>query len=270
MYGRLVLRHRDVSKFWKRCASPKSSVAASSVFETSTPATVRSFGSRGARGHGWLHHYRAGNKGRHLQGRYHYRDIEKRAAINDSMFELGTSKCYIDLAVDQLDEERGSEEDGAPAEPERKRVYIELASKALPRTCENFLKLIEDGYYNDTKVNRIEKNVGVCLGELVEGGGGQCHPDISPYGIFEHESYVISHIDEGILTMLSPGVDKNNSQFAILLNDAPQLDGRMTAFGRLKREEGSSLRNLEEIVQSVFTAKGVPLRDIKVVGSGVS
>ena len=39
-------------------------------------------GSRGARGHGWLHKYRAGEGGRHLQGRYHNRDIEKLISIN--------------------------------------------------------------------------------------------------------------------------------------------------------------------------------------------
>merc|ERR1740124_114440 len=94
----------------------------------------------------------------------------------------------------------------------------------------------------------------------------RCHPDISPHGVFEHESYVLSHVDGGMLTMLSPGVDQNHSQFAILIDDAPHLDGRMTAFGRLKTEKSdassssSSMGHLHDIVDNVYTAKGIPLR----------
>lgn len=243
-------------------------------FERNSTPTYRSFGTRGSRGHGWLHHYRAGNGGRHLQGRYHNRDVEKRAAINDSMFDLGSLTCYLDLDMveSKVDGNDGDEEAGTSSTNNNgpRRIILELASTALPRTCDNFLKLIEDGYYDNTKVHRIEKNVGFCMG-YTSPNGGRCHPDISPYGRFEHESYVISHVHKGMLTMLSPGVDKNDSRFCITTGDAPQLDGRLTAFGRVKGVNGdaSSMQHLEDIVANVFTAKGKPQKDIDIVGCGV-
>ena len=121
-------------------------------------------GSKGARGHGWLKKYREGRGGRHLQGRWHDRDVESLNAINDKVFALNTSpasnsdvptKAYLSLSVG-----------GAEAQ----RVVIELASTALPTTCDNFTKLCMNGIvvdasdrsaenwgYKGTNVHKIEK-----------------------------------------------------------------------------------------------------------------
>jgi len=227
-------------------------------------AQFRAFGSRsrGARGHGWLHHYRAGNGGRHLQGRYHYRDVNELSSINDSIFELGTTDCFLEIELDGKNE----------AQRKSSRVVFELASTALPRTCENFIKLCEDEYYNDTKVFKIQKNVGICMGDTMglDGKGGKCHPDISPYGYFEFEEKVVSHTQKGILTMLAPGVDRNDSRFCITLDDSPQLDGRYVAFGRIKDLDSDEcgMKELEDIILNVFTKKGTPQKDILIKSCG--
>ena len=121
-------------------------------------------GAKGARGHGWLKKYREGRGGRHLQGRWHDRDVDGLNAINDQVFALNASaasnndipaKAYLNLSVG-----------GAEA----RRVVIELASAALPKTCENFTKLCTSGSvvdaadrsaenwgYKGTNVHKIEK-----------------------------------------------------------------------------------------------------------------
>jgi len=116
-------------------------------------------GAKGARGHGWYKKYRENRGGRHLQGRWHDRDVDKLNAINDRAFALNDSsksnKAYLDLSV-------GGAEPG--------RIVIELASAALPVTCENFVKLCTDGGivdaadrtaenwgYKGTNVHKIEK-----------------------------------------------------------------------------------------------------------------
>jgi len=116
-------------------------------------------GAKGARGHGWYKKYRENRGGRHLQGRWHDRDVDKLNAINDRAFALNdsskSSKTYLDLSV-------GGAEPG--------RIVIELASAALPVTCENFVKLCSDGGvvdasdrtaenwgYKGTNVHKIEK-----------------------------------------------------------------------------------------------------------------
>jgi peptidyl-prolyl isomerase H (cyclophilin H) len=245
-------------------------------------------GTRGARGHGWLQKYRAGLGGRHLQGRYHYRDLDELSSINDAVFAMNdapsssssslsttttttvvgtggtttttTTEAYLDLSVGN--------------EPPR-RVIIELASAALPRTTENFRLLCRErggrgtGYAN-TSVYKIEKTVGLCLGDLVndDGSGGRCHPSMGTYGSpfsFEDEGFLVSHTGPGIVSMMSPGVHRNDSRFLITTTDAPQLDGRFVAFGRVK--EGMDVIN--DIATGVFTKRGRPTVDIKIADCGV-
>lgn len=224
-------------------------------------------GSRGARGHGWLRKYRAGLGGRHLQGRWHYRDNVELNSINDEVFGMNAllnpddntpTVAYLDLQV---------------GDEEPRRVTIELASAALPKTIENFTKLCEEkegGGYESTSVYKIEKTVGLCLGDVVnnDGSSGRCHPSVgtstSPY-TFKDEGYLISHTGPGIVTMSKPGVHRNDSRFLITTTTAPQLDGRFVAFGRIK--EGMDAIN--EIATGVFTKRGVPTVDVKVAACGV-
>ena len=226
---------------------------------------TRKFGakSRGARGHGWLQKYRAGEGGRHLQGRYHYRDVEARSGINESIFELGSTHCFLDIEIEGKDEDQSKTSS---------RVVIELASTALPKTCENFLKLCQDGYYKDTNVYKIEKETGICMGDILglDGSGGKCHPDISPNGFFENETHVLSHTHKGILTMLAPGVHRNDSRFCITLGDTPQFDGKYVAFGRVKPvdDDDSGMSDLENIISNVFTKKGKPQKNIRITSCG--
>ena len=227
-------------------------------------------GSRGARGHGWLNKYRSGLGGRHLQGRYHARDTKALAELNNQVFALNAKSgesnssnssngAYLDLMVD--------------GESEPRRITIELASAALPETCENFLSLCESGY-ELSKMFKIEKNVGLCFGDKRGSNGeeGRCSDGLSKGDeahksqVFEHEPLVLSHAEKGMVSMLSPGLDKNDSRFIITtVEDAPQLDGSFVAFGRVK--EG--MKELEHIASSIFTKKGRPTVDVKVVSCGV-
>lgn len=69
-----------------------------------------------------------------------------------------------------------------------------------------------------------------------------------------------------MVSMLSPGVHRNDSRFLITTGDAPHLDGRFVAFGRVKAE---CISVVDDVVNGVFTKRGRPTVDITVVGSGV-
>ncbi|KAL3826743.1 hypothetical protein ACHAXA_009352 [Cyclostephanos tholiformis] len=235
-------------------------------------------GTRGARGHGWLQKYRAGLGGRHLQGRWHYRDVDELESINDEVFAMNASllattddggknetvtigtEAFLDLSV--------------AGEPPR-RVIIELASAALPKTTENFRLLCQERGergtgYASTSVYKIEKTVGLCLGDVVsdDGSGGRCHPKMgtytSPYS-FEDEGFFVSHTGPGIVSMMSPGVHRNDSRFLITTTEAPQLDGRFVAFGRVKK----GMDVIHDIAMGVFTKRGRPTVHIKIAHCGV-
>ena len=226
---------------------------------TSTIANqIRSFGTRGARGHGWLQKYKAGQGGRHLQGRFHNRNTQKLTHINNQVFELGSTSTFLEIE----------------SEGKTHRIEIELAEKALPTTCDNFKKLCQDGSLDQQKVFKIEPTVGLCLGDLSNTGKqGSCHSSLSQehktYGMphcFQHESTVVSHAQKGIVTMLAPGLDQNDSRFMITtVDDAPHLDGRYVAFGRVKQ----GMEVLEHLVKNTYTKRGVPTVDIQVKHCGV-
>ena len=228
-------------------------------------------GTRGARGHGWLKKYRAGLGGRHLQGRWHFRNVDELNEVNDLVFGMNESldvsiptEAYLDLSV------AGDSNYTTP-----RRVIIELASAALPKTTENFRLLCQEKGengglgYESTLVYKIEKTVGLCMGDVVsnDGTGGRCHPTLgtyaSPYA-FEDEGFLISHTGPGIVSMMSPGVHRNDSRFLITTTGAAQLDGRFVAFGRVK--EGMDV--ITDIATGVFTKRGRPTVEVKVVGCG--
>lgn len=183
--------------------------------------------------------------------------------MNKTLKDDVPTEAYLDLSV---------------AGEEPRRVVIELASAAFPKTTENFRLLCQEKGgednevkgYESTSVYKIEKTVGLCLGDVVsdDGSGGRCHPKVgtltSPYW-FEDEGHMVSHTGPGIVSMMSPGVHRNDSRFLITTADAPQLDGRFVAFGRVK--EGMDV--IEDIATGVFTKRGRPTVEIKVAGCGV-
>ena len=110
------------------------------------------------------------------------------------------------------------------------------------------------------------------MGDVTEkndGLQGSCDSSVareigSPH-TFAHESVVLSHAEKGIVSMLSTGLDKNDSRFMITtVDDAPHLDGKHVAFGRVK--EG--LDFLEDLVANIYTKKGQPTVAIEVVKCG--
>jgi len=265
---------------------------------TTNNSTARSMatGTRGSRGHGWLTNYRAGKGGRHLQGKYfekRYDDsLQRIAELNDHVFALNKT-LGTDLPT-EVYFEFWSEPLGWK---EPKRVVIELASAALPKTCLNFVKLCgmkqetgehdenDDGFnlgYKSTLVHKIEKNVGIMMGDVhfTHGKSGSCHPSVAthpPHGYnFKDEGFILSHGSgiPGIVTMSNSGVDRNDSRFMITTNGlANQLDGYHVAFGRVKPPVGNEMDSEGMVVLNelcgVFTKRGVPAIDITVVDCGI-
>lgn len=264
-------------------------------------------GARGSRGLGWYQKYRDGRGGRHLQGRHHDRESrDVLEQLNNSIFNFGSSWHYIKLQVEEsaskeeeenVDEEtttannndgddRGQDDVGGEdaskndtipaiasndtpaATAPRSIIYelrLELATAAMPLTTQNFQLLAPQ--YVDTIVHRIEKKVGLCLGDVRNtlGKSGYCHPSLSNTGkLLETEPLVLSHL-EGIVTMISSGVDKVDSRFLLCTHDAYQLDGRFVAFGRLSPE---SLEICKELEQTQMTKLGLPNLEIKVIECG--
>ena len=113
---------------------------------------------------------------------------------------------------------------------------IELFPEDAPNTVNNFLKLVESGYYDGIVFHRIipgfmiqtgdpnTKDLGIDRSEWGTGGPG--------YSI-NAEFNTLQH-DRGMISMArSHHVDSAGSQFFIVHEDSSFLDGKYTVFGRL-------------------------------------
>ncbi|SFI08968.1 peptidyl-prolyl cis-trans isomerase B (cyclophilin B) [Tindallia magadiensis] len=113
-------------------------------------------------------------------------------------------------------------------ETEKGQIYIELFEKEAPGTVSNFLKLIEEGFYDGLSFHRVIDDFviqGGCPQGTGTGGPGytiKCELKNNPH---KHE--------RGSLSMAHAGRDTGGSQFFICHSPQPHLDGNHTVFGKV-------------------------------------
>jgi peptidyl-prolyl cis-trans isomerase A (cyclophilin A) len=104
---------------------------------------------------------------------------------------------------------------------------VELFKDKMPETVDNFVKLVNDGFYNGVIFHRIGDNF------MIQGGG--YYPNgtrkTSPYGNIPFETSDVKHVD-GAISMASTGA-KVGGAAEFFICDGPQtfLDGNYAAFG---------------------------------------
>ena len=113
-------------------------------------------------------------------------------------------------------------------------VVAELYPDKAPNTVNNFISLANSGFYDGLTFHRIIK------GFMIQGGcpegTGTGGPGYSIKGEFTKNGYEYNNLahTEGVLSMARANdPDSAGSQFFIMLDDAPHLDGHYAAFGRV-------------------------------------
>lgn len=110
-------------------------------------------------------------------------------------------------------------------------IEIKLFPETAPKTCENFLGLIEKDYYEGVIFHRVIKDFMIQGGDPTgTGRGGQ-----SVWGkTFEDEFSPELKFDKpGLLAMANAGPNTNGSQFFITTVETPWLHMRHTIFGEV-------------------------------------
>lgn len=110
-------------------------------------------------------------------------------------------------------------------------IKAELYPEVAPNTVNNFISLIQAGAYDGTIFHRV------IPGFMIQGGDpegtGMGGPDYSIAGEFLANGFE-NHLKHtrGVLSMArSQAPDSAGSQFFIMTDDAPHLDGSYAAFG---------------------------------------
>ncbi|RWA11017.1 hypothetical protein EKO27_g4072 [Xylaria grammica] len=126
-------------------------------------------------------------------------------------------------------------------------LKIEVFCESVPKTAENFLALCASNYYDQSPFHRLIPSF------MVQTGGPAIPTVDNPKGgqsvwggTFEDEIRpALKHNARGIVSMANKGPGTNGSQFFILFDKAPHLDGLNTVFGKLLGDD--SLRTLAKL-----------------------
>ncbi|MDD6274639.1 MAG: peptidylprolyl isomerase [Clostridiaceae bacterium] len=137
-----------------------------------------------------------------------------------------------------------------------KKIKVELDPASAPISCENFEKLVREGFYDGLIFHRVIK------GFMIQGGCPQGTGTGGPGYTIKGE-FAANGVDNpikhtrGVVSMArAADPDSAGSQFFIVHEDAPHLDGQYAAFGRVV--EGMDV--VDEIANTRTNFRDVPLK----------
>ncbi len=114
-----------------------------------------------------------------------------------------------------------------------KQIKLELYPEVAPNTVNNFISLVNKGYYNGLIFHRVIK------GFMIQGGcpegSGMGGPGYSIKGEFSMNGFKNDLVhNEGVISMARSQMPNSaGSQFFIMHKKAPHLDGSYAAFGQV-------------------------------------
>jgi peptidyl-prolyl cis-trans isomerase B (cyclophilin B) len=107
-------------------------------------------------------------------------------------------------------------------------ITLELFTDKTSKTCENFEKLANTGFYDGLTFHRVIDDF------MIQGGCPRGDGTGGPGYQFEDEFHSdLKHDSPGILSMANAGPNTNGSQFFITHVPCPWLDGKHTVFGKV-------------------------------------
>ena len=114
------------------------------------------------------------------------------------------------------------------------KFYAELYPDVAPNTVNNFISLVKKGFYNGLTFHRV------ISGFMIQGGdpkgNGTGGPGYTIRGEFAKNGFKSNNLKHtrGVLSMARSMMPNSaGSQFFIMHEDAPHLDGQYAAFGKV-------------------------------------
>jgi len=120
----------------------------------------------------------------------------------------------------------------------RGKITVDLFPKDAPKTVNNFVFLVRDGFYNGLKFHRVIPDFmiqGGCPKGTGTGDAGYKFADEVGPGKPKHKA--------GSLSMANAGPNTNGSQFFITHIATDWLDGKHTVFGQVRDAAGQAVVN---------------------------
>ena len=110
-------------------------------------------------------------------------------------------------------------------------IYIDLDAESAPVTVSNFIKLVEDGFYDGLTYHRIISGFMIQGGDPLGTGSGGSEETITGEFASNGVDNKLSHTRGAISMARSTDYNSARSQFFIVHEDSTFLDGDYAAFG---------------------------------------
>mmetsp|Transcript_54090 Transcript_54090/g.118432 ORF Transcript_54090/g.118432 Transcript_54090/m.118432 type:complete len:510 (-) Transcript_54090:38-1567(-) len=141
-------------------------------------------------------------------------------------------------------------------------LEVELWATECPKACRNFCQLILEGYYNGTEFHRIIKDFIIQGGDKTGTGNGCESIYDSPYPDEIHPRLKFRYRGMMGVASAGKGTKTNGSQFFIVLNRAPSLDGKHTLFAKVV---GQTVYNLVQMCEVEVDKKDRPIQPPRIL-----
>ena len=112
-------------------------------------------------------------------------------------------------------------------------ISLELYADIAPITVSNFAKLVNEGFYDGLTFHRIIKGFMIQGGDPLGNGTGGSDENIKGEFAMNGVQNSISHVRGTISMARSTSYNSASSQFFIMQEDTPSLDGLYAAFGKV-------------------------------------
>jgi cyclophilin family peptidyl-prolyl cis-trans isomerase len=157
--------------------------------------------------------------------------IKQKTLINSVIFIIAVIAViaiiwYVSLPSDDTTSENGPTH--ALIKTSKGNMLIELFTDKVPKTCENFIRLAEDNFYDGMNFYRISDDFMIQAGRFFPDGS----ESQSPYPNVEFETHEdVKHVD-GAISMASTGAGVGGSAEFFICDGAQSfLDGNYAPFG---------------------------------------
>ena len=151
-------------------------------------------------------------------------------------------------------------------------IDIELNEEAAPITCENFKKLVSEGFYNGLTFHRV------IPGFMIQGGcpngNGMGGPGYEINGEFAGNGFRQNDLihETGVLSMArTMAPNSAGSQFFVMVAPAPHLDGQYAAFGKITegQDVAIDISRVQRNMMNDMPKKPVVMATVRVDTQGV-
>ena len=112
-------------------------------------------------------------------------------------------------------------------------ISLELYADIAPITVSNFAKLVNEGFYDGLTFHRIIEGFMIQGGDPLGNGTGGSDENIKGEFAMNGVQNSISHVRGTISMARATSYNSASSQFFIMQEDTPSLDGQYAAFGKV-------------------------------------